>query len=117
MTTVAYAAVTQSGLSFDRQLWLRPEIISGLREVTGAIHAEGAAAGIQIGHCGNMSHKKICGTTPISASTGFNLYSPTFVRGMKREELPEMARPTDGLSTWHGKPASTPWRCMPDTDI
>ena len=92
MTTVAYAAVTQSGLSFDRQLWLRPEIISGLREVTGAIHAEGAAAGIQIGHCGNMSHKKICGTTPISASSGFNLYSPTFVRGMKREELPEMAR-------------------------
>lgn len=51
MTTIAYAAVTQSGLSFDRQLWLRPEIISGLREVTGAIHAEGAAAGIQIGHC------------------------------------------------------------------
>lgn len=92
MTTVAYAAVTQSGLSFDRQLWLRPEIISGLREVTGAIHAEGAAAGIQIGHCGNMSHKKICGTTPVSASTGFNLYSPTFVRGMKREELPEMAK-------------------------
>ena len=92
MTTVAYAAVTQSGLSFDRQLWLRPEIISGLREVTGAIHTEGAAAGIQIGHCGNMSHKKICGTTPISASTGFNLYSPTFVRGMKKEELPEMAR-------------------------
>ena len=25
MTTVAYAAVTQSGLSFDRQLWMRPE--------------------------------------------------------------------------------------------
>ena len=92
MTNIAYAAVTQSGLSFDRQLWLRPEIISGLREVTGAIHTEGAAAGIQIGHCGNMSHKKICGTTPISASTGFNLYSPTFVRGMKKEELPEMAR-------------------------
>lgn len=29
MTTVAYAAVTQSGLSFDRQLWMRPEIIPG----------------------------------------------------------------------------------------
>ena len=92
MTTLAYASVTRNGLSFPHQLWLRPEIISGLREVTGAIHTEGAAAGIQIGHCGNMSHKKICGTTPISASTGFNLYSPTFVRGMKREELPEMAR-------------------------
>lgn len=57
MTTVAYAAVTQSGLSFDRQLWMRPEIIPGLRRLTDAIHAEGAAAGIQLGHCGNMSHK------------------------------------------------------------
>ena len=92
MTTVAYAAVTQSGLSFDRQLWLRSSIIPGLREVTDAIHDEGAAAGIQIGHCGNMSHKNICGVTPISASSGFNLYSPTFVRGMRKEELPEMAR-------------------------
>ena len=64
MTTVAYAAVTQSGLSFDRQLWMRPEIVPGLRRLTDAIHAEGAAAGIQLGHCGNMSHKSICGCTP-----------------------------------------------------
>ena len=92
MTTIAYASVTRSGLSFPRQLWLRPEIIPGLREVTAAIHAEGAAASIQIGHCGNMSHKSICGVTPISASSGFNIYSPTWVRGMKREELPEMAK-------------------------
>ncbi len=92
MTTVAYASVTQSGLSFASQLWMRPEIIPGLRELTDAIHKEGAAAGIQLGHCGNMSHKSICGVTPISASTGFNLYSPTFVRGMRREELPEMAK-------------------------
>ncbi len=60
MTTVAYAAVTRSGLSFDRQLWMRPEIIPGLRRLTDAVHAEGAAAGIQLGHCGNMSHKSIC---------------------------------------------------------
>ena len=40
MTTVAYAAVTQSGLSFDRQLWMRPEIIPGLRKLTDAIHAK-----------------------------------------------------------------------------
>ena len=92
MTTVAYAAVTQSGLSFDRQLWMRPEIIPGLRKLTDAIHAEGAAAGIQLGHCGNMSHKSICGCTPVGASSGFNLYSPTFVRGLRAGELPEMAR-------------------------
>lgn len=92
MTTVAYASVTQSGLSFPRQLWLRDEIVSGLQELTDAIHAEGAAASIQIGHCGNMSHKSICGVRPISASSGFNIYSPTLVRGMRKEEIPEMAK-------------------------
>lgn len=92
MTTVAYAAVTRSGLSFDRQLWMRPEIVSGLRELTDAVHAEGAVASIQLGHCGNMSHKSICGCLPVGASSGFNLYSPTFVRGLRVDELPEMAK-------------------------
>ena len=92
MTTVAYAAVTRSGLSFDRQLWMSPEIVPGLRELTDAVHAEGAAASIQLGHCGNMSHKSICGCLPVGASSGFNLYSPTFVRGLHADELPEMAK-------------------------
>ena len=92
MTNIANAAVTQSGLSFERQLWMRPDIIPGLRKLTDAIHKEGAAASIQLGHCGNMSHKRICGCTPISASSGFNLYSPTIVRGMKQSEIASMAR-------------------------
>ena len=92
MTTIAYAAVTRSGLSFDRQLWMRPEIVPGLRELTDAVHREGAAVSIQLGHCGNMSHKAICGETPVGASTGFNLYSPTFVRGLRKDELAPMAR-------------------------
>ena len=92
MTTVAYAAVKESGLSFDRQLVMRPEIIPGLRKLTEGIHKEGAAAGIQLGHCGNMSHKEICGCIPVGASTGFNLYSPTLVRGLRRDELPALAK-------------------------
>ena len=92
MTTVAYAAVTRSGLSFDRQLWMRPEIVPDLKKLTDAIHREGAAASIQLGHCGNMSHKKICGETPVGACTGFNLYSPTFVRGLRKDELPVLAK-------------------------
>lgn len=92
MTTVAYAAVAQSGLSFDRQLWMRKEIVLGLRKLTDSVHKEGAAASIQLGHCGNMSHKKICGETPVGASSGFNLYSPTFVRGLRRDELRVMAK-------------------------
>lgn len=92
MTTVAYAAVAQSGLSFDRQLWMRKEIVPGLRKLTDSVHKEGAAASIQLGHCGNMSHKKICGETPVGASSGFNLYSPTFVRGLRKDELRVMAK-------------------------
>ena len=68
MTTIAYSAVTQSGLSFDRQLWMRKDIVPELRQLTDAIHTEGAAASIQLGHCGNMSHKNICGCIPMSAT-------------------------------------------------
>ncbi len=92
MTTVAYAAVTESGLSFDRQLVMRPEIVPGLKRLTDGIHREGAAAGIQLGHCGNMSHKDICGCIPVGACNGFNLYSPTIVRGLRADELPELAK-------------------------
>ena len=92
MTTIAYAAIVRSGLSFPHQLWLRPEIVPDLRRLTDDIHKEGAAASIQIGHCGNMSKPAMAGCTPISASTGFNIYSPTFVRGMKKEEIYEMAK-------------------------
>lgn len=92
MTTIAYAAVCESGLSFDRQLVMKPEIVPGLRHLTDGIHREGAAAGIQLGHCGNMSHKSICGCIPVGACHGFNLYSPTIVRGLRAEELPDLAR-------------------------
>lgn len=92
MTTVAYASVNRSGLSFENQLWMRPEIVGELRKLTDAIHAEGAKASIQLGHCGNMSHKRTAGRTPISASSGFNLYSPTFVHGMTEDEIHEVAR-------------------------
>ncbi|WP_297409955.1 NADH:flavin oxidoreductase [uncultured Alistipes sp.] len=92
MTTLAYAAVCRSGLSFNKQLWLRDEIVPALADITDAIHREGAAASIQIGHCGNMTHWSTAGCFPIGASTGFNLYSPTFVRGMRRDEIAETAR-------------------------
>ena len=92
MTTLAYASVTRNGLSFPHQLWMRPEVVPGLRRITDAIHAEGAAASIQIGHCGNMSKPGMAGEMPVSASTGFNLYSPTFVRGLRASELPIIAK-------------------------
>ncbi len=92
MTTLAYAAVCQSGLSFTTQLWLRPEIEGALREITDGVHAAGAKASIQIGHCGNMTHRATAGQTPVGPSTGFNLYSPTWCRALREEEITEIAR-------------------------
>ena len=92
MTTLAYASINRSGVSFNSQLWLRPKIVPALRDITDAIQAEGAAAGIQIGHCGNMTHWSTAGCFPVSASNGFNLYSPTFHRRLRRDEIVEMAR-------------------------
>ena len=91
MTTVAYASVSRSGLSFPSQLWMRPEIVGGLRELTDAVHGEGAKVSVQLGHCGNMTHRSTAGCTPVGASGGFNLYSPTFVRGLRADELSGLA--------------------------
>ncbi len=92
MTTIAYAAVNRSGVSFDGQLYMREEIIPELKKLTDAIHAEGAKASIQLGHCGNMTHWYTCGQIPVGASNGFNLYSPTIVRKLKEHEIEELVK-------------------------
>jgi len=91
MTTVAYASVNRSGVSFPGQLWMREEIIPDLKILTDAIHAEGAKVSIQLGHCGNMTHIYTCGQIPVGASGGFNLYSPTIVRKLKEYEIYKLA--------------------------
>jgi len=87
MTTIAYASVNRSGVSFDGQLWMREEIIPDLKKLTDAIHAEGAKAAIQLGHCGNMTHFYTCGQIPVGASSGINIYSPTIVRRLSEKEI------------------------------
>lgn len=92
MTTVAYAAVHQTGLSFSHQLWLREEVLPELGQLTDAVHREGAACSIQIGHCGNMAKPSIAGGRPMAPSTRINLYGPTFPRAMRRSDIREMAQ-------------------------
>lgn len=92
MTTVAYASVNRSGVSFNGQLWMREEIVPELKKLTDAVHKEGAKASIQLGHCGNMTHRSTCGCKPMGASSGFNLYSPTFVREMSEYEILDTVR-------------------------
>lgn len=91
MTTVAYASVTQSGLSFPHQLWLRANIVPQLKQLTDAVHAQGAAASIQIGHCGNMAKHHTAGGRPVSASSRINLYAPSWPKAMTKADIEQMA--------------------------
>lgn len=92
MTTVAYCAVDRSGVSFDGQLYVYDEIKPALKELTDAVHAEGAKVSMQLGHCGNMTHRATCQCMPVGPSNGFNLYSPTFYRGLKKEEIKTLVK-------------------------
>ncbi len=92
MTTLAYAAVCRSGLSFDKQLWLRPRDRPG----TARNHRRRAP---RRGRRRNpdrplRQHDPLttAGQIPIGASTGFNLYAYTPVRGMKKREIEQVAR-------------------------
>lgn len=91
MTTVAYAAIDQGGLSLPNQLWLRKGIIPELKSMTSRIHAQGALASIQIGHCGSMTKLSIAGQVPISTNYGINLYVPTWVRGIDQDDIMDIA--------------------------
>lgn len=92
MTTVAYASVDRSGLSFPHQLWLREEVVPQLRKLTDAVHKEGAACSIQIGHCGNMAKKSVTGTRPIAPTTHINLYGPSFPRAMNKNDIDNIVK-------------------------
>jgi 2,4-dienoyl-CoA reductase-like NADH-dependent reductase (Old Yellow Enzyme family) len=57
MTTVAYCAVTRAGSTDGHQIVLdNPEVGAGLRALTDAVHAEGAAIAAQIGHAGPVAN-------------------------------------------------------------
>lgn len=90
MTTLAYSSISKSGLAFPHQVWLRPEIIDDLKRFTHAVHEQGAAVSVQIGHCGNMANAALTGVRPIAPSTAINLYGPTFPRGMKQQDIEEV---------------------------
>lgn len=74
MTTLSYCAVSADGRAFGHELWMRPEIVGDLRRLVAAVHGEGAAACIQLGHCGYFSAPPVIGRRPLGPSAKFCLY-------------------------------------------
>jgi 2,4-dienoyl-CoA reductase-like NADH-dependent reductase (Old Yellow Enzyme family) len=75
LTTVAYCSVSPDGRTFGDQMFAHDGIVPGLRRVTEAVHAEGAAASLQLSHCGHFSrnHERV-GRGPLGPSFGINRY-------------------------------------------
>ena len=92
MTTVAYCAVSADGRTFGDQLWMRADVVPGLRRLTDAVHAEGAAVSLQLGHCGGFSkNADVRGRGPLGPSFALNAYGLVaglpFVRAMTERDI------------------------------
>jgi 2,4-dienoyl-CoA reductase-like NADH-dependent reductase (Old Yellow Enzyme family) len=89
MTTVSYCSVSFDGRAFGHELWMRPEIVPGLRALAEAVHAEGAAASIQLGHCGFFASPTVIGRRPLGASPKVCLFRLSYCREMTQADIEE----------------------------
>ena len=89
MTTLSYCSVSEDGRAFGHELWMRPATMPGLRRFTDAMHAEGAAASIQLGHCGFFASPRVIGRRTIGASSKFCLFRTSFCREMTQADIDE----------------------------
>jgi 2,4-dienoyl-CoA reductase-like NADH-dependent reductase (Old Yellow Enzyme family) len=71
MTTVAYLAVSPEGRTDRHCVQLNDEALPGLRRLTEAVHAEGAAVAAQIGHAGPVANARSNRAPSLSPSGGF----------------------------------------------
>ena len=92
MSTVAYLAVAPEGRTHAECIWLRPEAVPGLRRLTDAIHAEGAAAGAQIGHAGPVANSRSNRAPSIAPTRRFN---PLAMRVIRSATDADIARVTN----------------------
>jgi 2,4-dienoyl-CoA reductase-like NADH-dependent reductase (Old Yellow Enzyme family) len=71
MSTVAYLAVSPEGRTDRHCLLLGQESLPGLRRLTEAVHAEGAAVAAQVGHAGPVANARSNRAPSLSPSGGF----------------------------------------------
>lgn len=89
MTTVAYCSVSEDGRAFGHELWIREAIIPDLKRLTDAVHKEGAAASIQLGHCGFFTSRNVIGKRPMGASPKLCTFTLSYGREMTEADINE----------------------------
>ncbi|GBE65792.1 oxidoreductase [Mycobacterium sp. MFM001] len=90
MTTVAYCAVSPGGRTSGDQIWMRPEAVAGLRRLTDAVHAEGAAVSAQIGHAGPVADARSNKATALAPVRFFNPIGMRFARKATRDDIDDV---------------------------
>jgi 2,4-dienoyl-CoA reductase-like NADH-dependent reductase (Old Yellow Enzyme family) len=91
LSTVAYCSTAPDGRTYDHQMWMREDIVPILRRLTDAVHAEGAAAALQVGHSGLFASRSVAGSRPLAPSRVFNTYGLSFSRPMTGEDMARVA--------------------------
>ncbi|MFD8566884.1 NADH:flavin oxidoreductase [Streptomyces sp. NPDC059639] len=92
MTTVAYCAVSKEGRTDRHQVHWTDESLPGLRRLTDAVHAEGAAVSAQLGHGGPVASPKANGAPALSPSKHFHA---TALSWAQEASLADIARITE----------------------
>ncbi|MFI9531788.1 NADH:flavin oxidoreductase [Nocardia fusca] len=87
MATVAYLAVSPEGRTERDQVYWRPEALPGLRRLTEAVHATGAAVSAQIGHAGPVANSRSNGLPSLSPSTRPNPLSMSWDRAASEADI------------------------------
>jgi 2,4-dienoyl-CoA reductase-like NADH-dependent reductase (Old Yellow Enzyme family) len=87
MTTVSYCSVSEEARAYGHEMWMRKEILPDLRRLTDAVHKEGGAASVQLGHCGYFASKADTGFQPVGASRKFNLFRISFPKPMTEADI------------------------------
>ncbi|WP_327712234.1 NADH:flavin oxidoreductase [Streptomyces sp. NBC_00464] len=87
MTTVAYCAVSKEGRTDRHQIHWTDEAMPGLRVLTDAVHAEGAAISAQIGHGGPVANPKGNGAPALSPSRHFHATTISWAQEASIDDL------------------------------
>ncbi|MEV4676295.1 MULTISPECIES: NADH:flavin oxidoreductase [Actinomadura] len=98
MSTVAYCAVAPEGRTERDQIWMRPEALPGLRRLTDAVHAEGAAVSAQIGHAGPVANGKSNGLPSLGPSRSFNPQALRMTRAASGADIERVTKAHAGAA-------------------
>lgn len=87
MTTLAYCAVAPEGRTDRHQVLWNAETLPGLRRLTDAVHAEGAAVSAQLGHAGPVANPKSNRAPALGPSRRFHAATTSVTKAATVDDL------------------------------